>query len=285
LESSSEKEIINENDLKRDDFMKEYELIESAALNDFAHSASKEIIEKCGIKIFPVGGVNGLITSKIDILAFNRVVGLGIKEPIDERVVDIILNKIEANQVNRFFIQVYPEVYSEKLRRLLELYNFSHYNNWVRLVRDTSPAHKVQSKLEIKNITKNESELFGESVIKAFEWPDELTEWIASPIGRKNWCHYLAFDKNVPVATAAFFRSGDYAWFDFAATHPEHRGKGAQSALLARRIDDCRKLGVKTIIVETAEQTSKKESPSYRNVLKAGFKEAYKRPNFIFIKS
>ena len=52
MESSSEKEIINENDLKRDDFMKEYELIESAALNDFAHSASKEIIEKCGIKIY-----------------------------------------------------------------------------------------------------------------------------------------------------------------------------------------------------------------------------------------
>lgn len=263
--------------------MKEYELIESAALNDFAHSASKETIEKCGIKIFPVGGVNGLISSKIDILAFNRVVGLGIKEPIDERVVDIILNKIEANQVNRFFIQVHPEVYSDQVRRLFELHDFYHYNNWVRLVRDTSPPHKVKTKLEIKTITKNESKLFGEIVVKAFEWPDELTQWLASPVGRKNWYHYIAFEKNIPVATAAFFHSGDFAWFDFAATHPEHRGKGAQSALLAKRIEDCRKLGIKTIIVETAEQTSKKESPSYRNVLKAGFKEAYKRPNFIFV--
>ena len=37
------------------------------------------------------------------------------------------------------------------------------------------------------------------------------------------------------------------------------------------------------MIVETAEQTTEKESPSYRNVLKSGFKEAYKRPNFLFV--
>ena len=264
--------------------MKEYDLIESAALNDFAHSASKKTIEKCGIKIFPVGGVNALITSKIDVLAFNRVVGLGIKESIDENIVDIILNKIDANKVKRFFIQIHPEVYSDQLRRLLEIHDFYHYNNWVRLVRDNSPPHKVKTNLEIKNITKNENKSFSEIAVKAFEWPDELEDWIASSVGRKNWYHYIAFEKNIPVATAAFFHSGDYAWFDFAATLSEHRGKGAQSALLAKRIDDCRKLGVKTIIVETTEQTSKKESPSYRNVLKAGFKEAYKRPNFIFIK-
>ena len=264
--------------------MKEYDLIESIALNDFAHSASKKIIEKCGIKIFPVGGVNGLISSKIDVLAFNRVVGLGIKEPIDENIIDIILNKIDANKVKRFFIQIHPEVYSDQLRRLLELHDFYHYNNWVRLVRDNSPSHKGKTKFEIKKITQKESKSFAEIVVKAFEWPVELAEWIASPVGRKNWYHYLAFDKNVPVATAAFFHSGDYAWFDFTATHPEHRDKGAQSALLTKRIDDCRELGVKTIIVETAEQTSKNESPSYRNVLKAGFKEAYKRPNYIFVK-
>ena len=48
-------------------------------------------------------------------------------------------------------------------------------------------------------------------------------------------------------------------------------------------LEECRTLGVKRIIVETSEQTIKKESPSYGNVLRAGFKEAYKRPNFIFV--
>ena len=264
--------------------MKEYELVESAAWTDFYHSVPPETVAKCGIKTFPVGGVNGTIAPKLDILAFNRVVGLGIKEPIDERIIDIILNKIEANGVKRFFIQIHPEVFDDNLRKLLTSHNFYHYNNWVRLIRDNSSTANTKTNLVIKKISKSESKSFAEIVIIAFNWPPELTDWVAAPVGRKNWHHFMAFKKDVPIATAAFYHSGEFAWFDLAATHPDFQGKGAQSALLARRIEDCRNLGVKTIIVETAEQTSEKEAPSYRNVLKAGFKEAYKRPNYIFIK-
>lgn len=264
--------------------MKDFELIESAAWTDFYRSALPEIIRKYGVKIFPVGGVSGTIASKIDILVFNRVVGLGIKEPIDERIIDIILNKIDANQVKRFFIQIHPEVYSDQLKRLLVLHDFYHYNNWVRLVRDNSPAEKGKTSLVIRKISKSDGNYFGKIVVEAFNWPSELAEWVAALVGRKNWYHYLALEKEIPVATAAFYHSGEYAWFDFAATHPDFRGKGAQSALLARRIEDCRELGVIKIIVETAEQTPENEAPSYRNVLKAGFKEAYKRPNYIFVR-
>jgi GNAT superfamily N-acetyltransferase len=263
--------------------MKEFELLESEVWRDFYDSAPASLKELCGIKVFSVGGVHANIASKIDILAFNRVVGLGIKEPIDERIIDIILNKIETEKVKRFFIQIHPEVYSDEIRKLLVSKNFYHYNNWVRLVRDNSPAQKVKTKLEIREIKKNESKIFADIVIIAFDWPNELNELIAASIERKNWYHYIGFENNVPVATTAFYLSGEYAWFDFAATHPECRGKGGQSALLARRIEDCRKLGVKVIIIETAEQTADKESPSYRNVLRAGFKVAYKRPNYIFI--
>lgn len=265
--------------------MKEFELIESSAWADFFHSVPKELIQKLKVTAFPVGGVFATIAPAVDILVFNRVIGLGIKEPIDERIIDIILNKIEAEKVKRFFIQVHPEVYSDKLRQLLVSYDFHHYNNWVRLVRDVSPTKAIKTKLVIKTISSEESDLFGEILVKAFEWPDELKTWIASPIGRKNWYHYMAYDGNNAIATAAFYHKDNYAWFDFAATHPDHREMGAQSALLLRRIEDCRKLGVKTIIVETAEQNAEKESPSYRNVLKTGFKEAYKRANYIFVKN
>jgi hypothetical protein len=264
--------------------MKEFELVESAAWTDFYCSASPEIIARCGIKIFPVGGVNGTIASKIDILAFNRIVGLGVKQSIDEQIIDVILNKIEANRVKRFFIQIHPEFFDDKLRKLLTLHDFYHYNNWVRLVRDNSPPANEKTNLSIKKISRSESNMFAEIVVKAFDWSPELSGWIAAPVERKNWHHYMAFEKNIPVATAAFYLSGEYAWFDFAATLPDFRGKSAQSILLARRIEDCRSIGVKTIIVETAEQTSEKEAPSYRNILKAGFKEVYKRPNYIFVK-
>jgi GNAT superfamily N-acetyltransferase len=263
--------------------MKEHDLVESEAWTDFSNSAPVSTMENCGIKVFPVGGVYATMTSKIDVIAFNRVVGLGINKPIDDRIIDIILNKIETYKVERFFIQVHPEVYSDDIRKLLVSKNFYHYNNWVRLIRDNSPAKKTKTNLNIKTIEVNESKASAQIVVNAFEWPEELVDWIAAPVGRKKWHHYMAFENNVPVATAAFYLGGEYAWFDFAATHPQHRGKGAQSALLAERIEDCRALGVKEMIVETAEQTTEKESPSYRNVLKSGFKEAYKRPNFLFV--
>jgi GNAT superfamily N-acetyltransferase len=263
--------------------MTEYDLVESRAWMDFFKSAPSSVMENCGIKVIQVGGVYATITSKIDVLAFNRVVGLGIYEPIDDRIIDFILNKIEAEKVKRFFIQIHPEVYSDELRKLLVSKNFFHYNNWVRLVRDNSSAEKVKTKLRVRTINPNESKTFAQIVVNAFEWSEELVDCIAAPVGRKNWYHYMAFENNQPIATAAFYLSSELAWFDFAATHPQHRGKGAQSALLVERIEDCRALGVKEIIVETAEQTTEKESPSYRNVLKSDFKEAYKRPNFLFV--
>jgi GNAT superfamily N-acetyltransferase len=263
--------------------MKEYDLVEAEAWTDFSKSAPASAVENYGINVFPAGGAFATVASRIDILAFNRVVGLGMNEPIDEQVIDSILNKIETENVKRFFIQIHPEIYSDKLGKLLASKNFYRYNNWIKLVRNNSSAEKVKTKLQVRNIKPNESKIFAQIVVNAFEWQKELIEWIAAPVGRKNWHHYMAFEDDIPVATAAFYLSGEYAWFDFAATHPQHRGKGAQSALLAKRIEDCRALRVKEIIVETAEQTPDKESPSYRNVLKSGFKEVYKRPNFIFV--
>jgi hypothetical protein len=52
--------------------------------------------------------------------------------------------------------------------------------------------------------------------------------------------------------------------------------------LLARRITDAADLGCRRLVVETAEDTPKKDAPSFRNMLRFGFQVAYVRPNYIF---
>jgi GNAT superfamily N-acetyltransferase len=54
---------------------------------------------------------------------------------------------------------------------------------------------------------------------------------------------------------------------------PEHRGKGAQSALLAARIHRAVELGCDLLVTETGEQRDDRPSNSYRNILRAGFTE------------
>jgi ribosomal protein S18 acetylase RimI-like enzyme len=71
------------------------------------------------------------------------------------------------------------------------------------------------------------------------------------------------------------------AWIDFASTLPEYRGRGAQSALTARRIEDCARLGGETMVVETAAATPEKGAPSLRNMQRMGFEVAYLRPNYL----
>jgi GNAT superfamily N-acetyltransferase len=104
---------------------------------------------------------------------------------------------------------------------------------------------------------------------------------IACAIGKPGWHFYMAYDGGVPIATGASYIDGRYCWIDFAATMAEHRGKGAQTALAARRIQDAGEQGCKWLVVETAEQSAEKEAPSYRNMIRLGFKVAYVRPNYI----
>jgi GNAT superfamily N-acetyltransferase len=103
-----------------------------------------------------------------------------------------------------------------------------------------------------------------------------VAPWVAGLVGQPGWRHYLAFDGKRAVATAAMYVDGNVAWIDFASTLPECRGRGAQSALIARRVADCAESGVATMVVETAET-----SPSRRNLERLGFAAAYVRPNYL----
>jgi GNAT superfamily N-acetyltransferase len=64
------------------------------------------------------------------------------------------------------------------------------------------------------------------------------------------------------------------------ATLEEARGRGCQTALLHRRISDAAAAGCHTLLVETGERVPDRPAASYRNILKAGFEEAYLRPNW-----
>jgi hypothetical protein len=52
--------------------------------------------------------------------------------------------------------------------------------------------------------------------------------------------------------------------------------------LLARRIADAKTLGVKRLVVETAEDTTDRRAPSFHNLRRLGFELAYVRPNYLW---
>ncbi len=256
------------------------EACEMEAWADWYRAAGDASRETCSPGLRTVAGAI-LTHAAPDVLAFNRVVGLGLRQPAAESDIEEIVDAYAAAETSRFFVQVAPGAAPPDLGRLLERKGFRHYNNWIKLCRDGSDPPDVASDLTIRPIGASEAAGFGAIAVECFGWPETVRPWVGDTVGREGWSHYMAFDGDIPVATGAFFATGQCAWLDFAATLPEHRGRGAQSGLLARRIRDAAVLGCRTMVVETAQQTSERESPSWRNTLGFGFRQAYARPNYI----
>ena len=127
--------------------------------------------------------------------------------------------------------------------------------------------------------------------------PDWAKPLAANVVGRPGWSCYVAYDggragrrgravrPRGPKPGAAGLGSpaplpANVGWLGFGATLPEFRGRGAQSALLAARIEDARRQGCREVTTETGELDDDRPSNSYRNIVRAGFREAGARANF-----
>lgn len=262
-------------------FSRDLDRIEIKVWNGFYKYPDDETIRSCGVDLDPGDMMSVLIASKLDILGMNKVLGLGLGEPADDKSIEKIISRYKNAGVPRFFVQLHPLAQPESLPEMLINHGLSHYNNWVKLYREIEAPLPEPANLEIKEIGPDEGGKFAEIVATSFGWPDTIRPMIACAVGKSGWHFYMAYDDGVPIATGANYIDGRYCWIDFAATLAEHRGKGAQTALAVRRIEDAKARGCKWLVVETAEQTAEKEAPSYRNMIRLGFKVAYIRPNYI----
>jgi hypothetical protein len=265
--------------------IEQLEACEMAAWGDFFRSPSTQLAQSIGIQVEEISGALVCISPSADVLALNRVVGLGISEPATPEHIQTICDMYEASGARRFFFQLSPVARPDGIAAWLEGRGLSHYNNWVRLYRTTEPVADANTTLEIKQILPSESEVFGRIVTECFGWPDLMAPMVSATVGRPGWLHYMAFDGETPAATGALYVSGELGWLDFATTLEGYRGRGAQTALLVRRIRDAAGAGCRGVTVETAEQKPDREAPSYRNVMRMGFQVDYLRPNYIWVRA
>lgn len=262
--------------------VRDLEEIEIAAFEDVYRAANTKDVDLCGIALAGIASAFVAIASRIDVLALNRVIGLGLREPATGDHIDSIIDRYRSAGVRRFFVQLHPQARPESLKEMLEERGFRHHNNWVKLSRNLDPPSPAKTSLHVRSIDSREANDFARIVSPAFDWPGIMQPWLTRIIDRPGWHHYMAYDGDKPVATGSFYIKNSHAWIDFAATLPECRGKGAQSALAERRIKDAAELGCRSLVVETAEQTPEHSAPSYRNMIKLGFEVAYVRPNYIY---
>jgi len=259
------------------------ERAEIEALASVTLNAPAGIARELGLHLVSdLGTVMALATSA-DVLALNRIVGLGVEVPATREQLARLVRIARERGTKRLFIQVILTHEPANLSEWIEAEGGKTYNRWVRLWRDLQSLPDVKTDLEIRQLATARALRSGEIVAEAFQMPKELAPWIASTVGRPGWIHVGAFDGQDLVGSAALYVSRKVAWFGFAATLENYRGHGCQGALIRRRMELARELGCESVVVETAEQTPDHSAPSYRNMIRYGFTEAYFRNNFLLV--
>ncbi|MCB9276967.1 MAG: GNAT family N-acetyltransferase [Lewinellaceae bacterium] len=262
-------------------FGRDMENQEISYFSEHYRALPRGVATRLGVAAHTLGQGTALIVSDVDVLAFNRVIGLGLDAPATEAQLDELTGLYEAAGTSRFFIQLSKIAERPALLHLLEAKGFSHYNNWAKLYRRVQPLPEIQTGLRAATIGAGSRDTFADVILRSFQWPEALRPLLANPVGRPGWKHYLAYDGQEPVAAAALFMRGKLASLAFAATLPEYRGRGVQQALIARRLRDAYEAGCRWAVAETAEDRPERPAASYRNMRRMGFELAYLRPNYL----
>jgi len=152
---------------------------------------------------------------------------------------------------------------------------------WAKFRRGVEPAPAGSTTLRVERAGRERADEFARVVIETWSFPPELESWVAALVALPRWTCYLTLDGDEPAGAAALFADGGVGWLGFGSTRPAFRGRGSQSALFSARVADAAALGVTTLVTETGAPTDDGPGPSYRNILRAGFEQAYVRPNYV----
>ncbi len=256
------------------------ERIERAALETLHEAVGPATRRRLGLHVERVGGALLSVASGVPGIVVNRAQGLGLGEPADRKTVAALVARYRQLGVARYFVHLHPEARPAELRSWLEDEGLEQARGWMKFVRDDdAPLPEVRSDLEVRQIGGGHAEAFGRIAADGFGLGEAGTPLVAALYRAPGWRLYMSFDGHTPAGTGALFVHDGAGWLDWAATAPEHRRRGSQTALLRRRLVDARRAGCRRLYTTTGEAVPGDPQHSYSNILRAGFREDYPRAN------
>jgi GNAT superfamily N-acetyltransferase len=238
----------------------EFDRAEHAAMSD-AFRASPDLAE-----VAQIGGVTCLALRQLPLRIFNRAIGVDSVEQLDP--------------ITEFYGDAAWWVYDVNgLGPALEERGFTSDYGFMKFNRGVGPR-QARSDLRIVRVEESKAGDFAGVVVGGFELADWSAPLAANVVGRPGWSCYVAYDGEAPAGAGALYVHERTGWLGFGATLPRFRGRGAQSAILAARIEDARRQGCTSVATETGALEEGRPSSSYRNILRAGFRETGVRPNY-----
>lgn len=180
-----------------------------------------------------------------------------------------LIELFKAEGVERFFVWLSPGPDMETVRGWLEAHGLSRIRRtgYPTLWRRKPSTFAFRTDLEVREVSMDEI-VASRAQLGETLWPGYLRS-----AGKQGFFHYMAFDGARPVAIAALCIFEEIGYLMAAATKESDRKRGAQQALIARRIARAEQSGCSIQVSETLYMLEH----SLRNLQRAGFAEAYEK--------
>jgi GNAT superfamily N-acetyltransferase len=258
------------------------DLVERHFWRDIWEATPAEIARERGIELRDFGPVQATIVADLPSLGMlNLVLGAAEADGVDGGHLAAATEWARSRGVDAY-VPVTPGLSgTDAAEAWLAENGFATSYAWMKFVRDAHPPRfAAPDSVEVVELHDAEQEPFGMIAATGFGLPAWASALFAHLPERSGWrCYIARVDGEAQACAAMHIRTG-VAEFGIAATLEPARGRGCQLALLHHRILDAVEAGCHTLFVETGERIPNRPSASYRNILRAGFEEAYLRPNW-----
>jgi hypothetical protein len=256
------------------------ERIEREAWRDLGAAAPPDFAAGVGLQMHELGEALMLMASRAPICQFNWLSGAGLDGADAEAIPAAVARFRDAGQ-HKFFVQIPPSPHAARLEAQARAAGLApHPLAWVKFERETRDPPRVEAALTIHEVGATQRDLFAATAVAGFGMPPPIAAWLREIVGRPGWSCYVSFADDEPAGAGALFIDEDAAWLGIGATKPAFRRRGGQSALIARRLGDAARRGARFAVTETGAPQPGEPAPSHRNILAAGFRAAYVRPNW-----
>jgi hypothetical protein len=202
-------------------------------------------------------------------LNMNRVHLCGSEPGLTPDGIARLIGLFTTENVERFFVWLSPGPDMDTARGWLEAQGLSRIRRtgYPTLWRTTRSTFAFNTDLAVREVGVDEIRAARDRLDDTL-WPGYLRS-----AGKDGFFHYMAFDGARPVAIAALCIFEDIGYLMAAATKESDRHRGAQQALIARRIARAEQSGCSIQVSETLYMLEH----SLRNLQRAGFEEAYEK--------
>jgi hypothetical protein len=179
------------------------EQTEIAAWRDLIDAAPDLFKVRNGLQHKDIGGGMAINFQRMPIPLFNRVIGLGLSEPLTQN----IINEVESFYTHgeKYLIHYSSPMKPSNADLLLRQNGFYLAGSWERIARGNQPLNDDSEKtgIEVKQVDDSLKESWVNFLINTYGF--DFYEWPRAFALRNGWRHYVALRDNKIIACRSFF--------------------------------------------------------------------------------